>query len=944
MALLVGLAVVAVVWPGRDELPSVIESRFDLLTSEIYDVAQWARRLPADLALPIVARSKIRSFVGDLDLEPEVRNRVLARLESRAFVDEIIPFALALRDVYMTSEEWAPEAFDDWLRRSFDRGDDVPGFEHSMFAWDPKDDGESEGDGFDDELAAMLVSFYDSLYLQHGGPDSDLEDQLACARRDTDQSRAPAAERVRPVVRDLLAEVRSRVQAEGELAAALDGILSDPQRLQTVSISLVHFLDDFVCSHYRIFATGVLREDQLARWMLAELDKSGAGRLWSYLEWAQSQRRHAALVVVDGLQGRLVESLATGRAGAGFLREVRREQDEGTRASPMPTGAKRAPAQQTEFLRGVAETGFSDPRYLSFFRGLFEDPAGIARVGVATTPTISVRNLPIAKTGAPVAGDGATLIPNFHFVDRAAGPGGRAYYFYGNDALQLVPLARGAGMRTLFDRLPLASSFSCGAQYDAGAHYRVDALLNLALGEKVRDFGELRCMGELRRRGAAEAELRELRTELLDKRRVLGVQVGWASFLRRFGQRTERKLAEKLIRRIAELEQRAMPELLVYYNPWPDHFAHFTGPFSDEVLAPSGELNRLDHWLGLLVKIYRDAGLSDRTLLAMTGDHGLSPVFSALNPEIEIFDRLRDRGIGFRVEKISSDEGQGPKLTNPLEPPSMRGLDAVVASTAGGNYMIDLFVDQGEGWTRQPVRAELEDLELIDGSGPVNVIDEIYASLSDTLDYMVVRAGVCDVAGGEVDAIGQRDGKRSQAKIVRRGKRVFLERRGGDLLSLRKTSAYESLSEGQLDEYRALYVRCVEGAVRSDPVSWCAEEEWRLLTSYTERPDSVVQLAHLYDTDRAGTVNLFPRRGVGYNTVVPGRHAGESFHEKNAFVGVWGVPVARTTRPRSIQVGAAPATVYSYLADKPVLAGNDGFGFSAIPLRDGKVEGSTTGR
>ena len=70
------------------------------------------------------------------------------------------------------------------------------------------------------------------------------------------------------------------------------------------------------------------------------------------------------------------------------------------------------------------------------------------------------------------------------------------------------------------------------------------------------------------------------------------------------------------------------------------------------------------------------------------------------------------------------------------------------------------------------------------------------------------------------------------------------------------------------------------------PERWCNEAEWRRLSSFTPRPDAVTQLAHLYDSDRAGSVNLFPRAGVGYNSTVPGRHAGESFHEKNAFVAV----------------------------------------------------------
>ncbi len=259
----------------------------------------------------------------------------------------------------------------------------------------------------------------------------------------------------------------------------------------------------------------------------------------------------------------------------------------------------------------------------------------------------------------------------------------------------------------------------------------------------------------------------------------------------------------------------------------------------------------------------------------------------------------------------------------------------VVASTAGGNYMLDLFVDQGEAWIRQPLQTELENLQLLDGSAPVDIIEEIYRGLSTTLDYLVVRIAPSTVDGGEVVAIGERAGSRAHAKIVRRADRIFVEQSGGDLLSLRDVSPYESISAAEHEEYRALHERCALVATRADPASWCDEATWRRLTSYTSRPDSVVQLAHLYDTDRAGTVNLFPRLGVGYNTVVPGRHAGESFHEKDAFVGVWGLPVRRAARPRSVQVGAAPATVYAYLTDGTVSAGQDGWGFSSIPLHEG---------
>jgi len=924
------LAALAVAAPAGAQLPSSVSARARLLRSEIYDFAAWAKRLPYELAVPIIARAKLHAYVDDLDLPPEVRARIRARIDSRGFVDEIIPFLLAVRDVYQAPTADAPEDFDTWLRAHFSPADTIPGIEHSMFQWRPAAAQADAAFGVDPTLAAHLVEFYDALYLREAGAAAELDDQLACGRRDSDSARAPVAQRVAPIVRDLLTEIRGRLAGNTELAAAVDGILADQERVDTISISLVHFIDELVCRHYRIFATRVLREEQLRKWMLAELDKPGGGRLWEYLG---EPRRFAALVVVDGLQGRLVETL-TQPHDSSFLAAVRREYADTAASAPRTQQARPAPRQQVDFLDATAARGFAHDAYLPFFRRLFRQPAGIAEVGVSTTPTISVRNLPIAKTGAPVAGAGATGVPNFHFIDRDVAPGGRAYYFYGNDALQLVPLTRAAGMRTLFERLPELNSFSCAAQYDNAAHYSLDALLNLALGEKQRDFGEVRCFAALRRRAANERQLAKLRETLLATRANLSAALPWYRVLARSAQNDERALARNTIDHLAALEPESMPELLVYYNPWPDHFAHFKGPFSDEIISPSGELNRLDHWLGVLTGLYRDAGVADRTLFAMAGDHGLTPVFFLLNPEVEVFDRLRAEGVDFRVVKISSDEGEGPKLTNPLHPPSMKGYDAVVASTAGGNYMIDLFVDQGANWPRQPLHRDLRALRPLAGGRPVDIVEEIYARLDESLDYLVVREETCTPDTGTVRAIGRRGATRAEAFVQRRGDRVFYSYEGADLLDTDRLTPYETLSDAQRADHAALRTKCVEQPQPDAPQSWCSEDEWRRLTSYTTRPDSVVQLAHLYDTDRAGTINLFPRAGIGYNSVVPGRHAGETFHEKNAFAGVWGTPVAEasTTRPRSAVIGSVPAAVYEYLSGEAVAAGKDGWGYPSLEL------------
>ena len=376
----------------------------------------------------------------------------------------------------------------------------------------------------------------------------------------------------------------------------------------------------------------------------------------------------------------------------------------------------------------------------------------------------------------------------------------------------------------------------------------------------------------------------------------------------------------------------------MYYYPWPDHFAHFTGPFADEIIAPSGELARLDYWLGRIRDAYRAGGAADRVLVGLAGDHGLTPVFHLLNPEVEVFDALRAEGVDFRVEKISSDEGEGPKLNHPLDPPSMKGIDAVVASTAGGNYMIDLFKDQGPGWAGQPLRADLVALSpLAGGDNPaapsVDIVEEIYTRLRETLDYLVVREEPCGVEGGQVHLIGERVGQRADAWITRRHERIHYRYVGSDLIGTDRLSPYRVLTQEDLSAHERLRQRCVENAREAKPDTWCDETTWRELSSYTERPDSVVQLAHLYDHPRAGTINLFPRAGVGYNAHVPGRHAGETFHEKDAFVGLFGMPLAGPQgrpRLRTAVIGSVPIAIYEYLTATAVTPGADGWGYPSL--------------
>ena len=77
------------------------------------------------------------------------------------------------------------------------------------------------------------------------------------------------------------------------------------------------------------------------------------------------------------------------------------------------------------------------------------------------------------------------------------------------------------------------------------------------------------------------------------------------------------------------------------------------------------------------------------------------------------------------------------------------------------------------------------------------------------------------------------------------------------------------------EEIRVAIRECIEAA------DGCKNDRWQELLSTTVRPDAVYQFSHLYDSNRAGTINVFPVRHVGMNSEVNGRHAGEAFGEKN---------------------------------------------------------------
>jgi hypothetical protein len=675
------------------------------------------------------------------------------------------------------------------------------------------------------------------------------------------------------------------------------------------------------------------RRQQLRNWMVTQLDED-TSELVKYLKHANEDRRYAVHITVDGLQGTLLQSLSQQKPEDHYLKKIQElhKRKRKLRLQTERTNGVRH-KQNIEFLEHFVKKGFQNQDYLPTIGKIYKRyPSSISRAGYSSTPTISVRNLPLIYSGTAVVGPSSSGIPNFHFVERE-GSQKRAYYFYGNDALLMDEMVSRSNMITMFERLKKFNTLNCNAQYDWHSLTSFDGLANLALGEVYRDFGDFLCLRELKKRVEVEKKLKKLRAELVQEIDRIGkpwLPIGLGD--------SSRARAMQLVEEISKLENQGLPQYLLYYNPWPDHFAHFKGPFSDEITSPTGELNRLDYWISEIIKAYNNAGVDERTLYGMAGDHGLAPIFYTLNPERSIFGALKKKGRRLKIKKISSDEGEGPKINHALSPESMKGFDVVVASTAGGNYMMDFFKSQEDlAWSEQPLYDDLTKLKLLDKKGSINMIHEILSNLKESLDYAVTREAKCSLEKAEVRLSAYRHGQRHDEFIRRVGKKIYYKPGSASLLNIKELNPYKPVLNGNVIRHLELLKKCIDEAKENEIKTWCNESDWTELTSFTERPDSVVQLSHLYDTPRAGTLNLFPKEGIGYNTIVPGRHAGESFHEKDAFVGFWGRPVAQlqqkkkkhAKRLRTLANGSVAPTLYEFVSGQRITA-DDQFGFPSV--------------
>src|SRR5262249_4843315 len=134
---------------------------------------------------------------------------------------------------------------------------------------------------------------------------------------------------------------------------------------------------------------------------------------------------------------------------------------------------------------------------------------------------------------------------------------------------------------------------------------------------------------------------------------------------------------------------------------------------------------------------------ADRALFGVVSDHGLIYTPRVVSTDELLFEAMRRDGIDIKYMKLTHDEGGLPAIHGRNYVKPTRPFDAVVGSTAGGSYIIDLFgttATEGaqEAWRTHPDYEALRQYKLLNGQ-TIDFIDCLQRNLAGTLDIAVVR-------------------------------------------------------------------------------------------------------------------------------------------------------------------------------------------------------------
>jgi hypothetical protein len=348
--------------------------------------------------------------------------------------------------------------------------------------------------------------------------------------------------------------------------------------------------------------------------------------------------------------------------------------------------------------------------------------------------------------------------------------------------------------------------------------------------------------------------------------------------------------------------RRQIPSAVLYYEWATDHFGHENGPWSDDVYD---SLVEADTQFGRLVRVYQEAGIYEQTYFFLLSDHGQIPT----RPEYVPIDRMFAEQ-GFKTRFISHELIAKTGLSGLLRfrqlflgSGTLEGYNCALG-TAGGGSVAAFFSKNGgtdaESWKEQ---VYLEDLFSYPVGENKRVNVARFINSIEGMNLFFVR---------ESDFL---EGQPHATRIVSpNGSSRVSARFDGEKLVAVKYEVVEG--NDPLDYMRdsALAKFAAEG--------YHTELEWLRATAETKYPDAPVQIAHIMETPRAGTVIMVPHDHRSFNARTWSKHGGMSSGEMLTTFALSGPCVKHGVIEYSRVVDFAPTFLYLMGKEAPRLDGN----------------------
>ncbi|MFO0972636.1 MAG: alkaline phosphatase family protein [Phycisphaerae bacterium] len=251
------------------------------------------------------------------------------------------------------------------------------------------------------------------------------------------------------------------------------------------------------------------------------------------------------------------------------------------------------------------------------------------------------------------------------------------------------------------------------------------------------------------------------------------------------------------------------PSFIYFYLPGVDHEGHLHGTQSADYRHA---IRNLDRQIGRICDALRDAGMYDRTNLALVADHGMVDIHA---------DHVIDPGVILRTNSGRAVASVGALRRRGHSP---ERYDAIWS--AGGTRHCAVHIRDGNDWRRRYVAP--------DGASPT-----LAPFVSGRGGNLFDHPGIAVATGRHAANAVWLHNARGVARVERRG--------AGPAAEYRYDPARGDVLNYLADPARAAFVRA----------GWHGSRDWLRQTADSDFPDLVPQIVELFDSPRAGDIVFF---------------------------------------------------------------------------------------